>query len=494
MQQPRQLGTGAFAGRRPELPESSAAGPCPDDAQPRRALLVTFCRPPRFAEQTGGSPCPGVPASAPIRVLPAASATFSVLLAVLFLLAGGCARKEAPETESVAPVEVAIAAQESIRRVVEADAVLYPIDQASVTPKISAPVRRFLVNRGDHVRAGQLLAVLENRDLVAAENAAQSQVDQAEANLRATESATVPEAITKAQTDVASDQEQMDAARRVLESRQKLFQDGALARRSVDDAAVVYAQAKAQWETAREHLRAFEAVGKAEQIKAAQAQVASSQAQYRSAAAQVAYSEITSPIAGVIADRPLYAGEMAAPGNPLLTVMDTSRVVARGNVPQAMTASIKIGNAAMVRLAGAQTEVPARVTVVSPATDPASTTVQVWAELANPGERLKPGANVRLRIVTETIPRALVIPATAILPGEEGGSAVLVVSADSTVRQKKIETGARDGPMVQILSGVSPGERVVTAGGVGLDDNSKVRIVQPAKDDTGDAGGKGDAK
>jgi len=416
-------------------------------------------------------------------------------LLILCWLASGCARKEAAEVESVAPVEVAAVAQDSIRRVVEADAVLYPIDQASVMPKISAPVQKFLVNRGDHVRAGQLLAVLENRDLVAAENAAKSQVDQAEANLRSTESATVPEAAMKAQTDVASCQEQLDASRRALESRQKLFQDGALARKSVDDAAVTYAQAKAQFETAREHLRAFESVGKQEQIKTAQAQVAAAQAQYRSAAAQVSYSQIASPIAGVIADRPLYAGEMAAPGGPLLTVMDTSRVVARANIPQALTATIRIGNTAAIRLSDGQTDVPARVTVVSPATDPASTTVQVWAEAANPGERLKPGASVRLSIVTETIPRATVIPATAILPGEEGGAAVLVVTADSTVHQKKIETGARDGDKVQILSGVSPGEQVVTAGGVGLDDNSKVRIVKPgAKDEAGETGGKGEKK
>ena len=102
---------------------------------------------------------------------------------------------------------------------------------------------------------------------------------------------------------------------------------------------------------------------------------------------------------------------------------------------------------------------------------------------------------MRLSIVTETIPRAVVIPAAAILPGEEGGAAVLVVSGDSTVHRKAIETGARDGDKVQVLSGVSAGEQVVTAGGVGLDDNSKVRIVKPgAKDEAGEAGGKGEQK
>jgi multidrug efflux pump subunit AcrA (membrane-fusion protein) len=412
------------------------------------------------------------------------SVRIAALLA-LCLLAAGCAKKEAAETASVAPVEVTAVAQDSIRQVVQADAVLFPIDQASVMPKIAAPVRRFLVNRGDRVRAGQLLAVLEDRDLVAAENAAKSQVDQAEANLRSTQSAAVPEAVMKAQTDVAAYQEQMDAARRARDGRQKLFGEGALARKSVDDAAVAYAQAKAQFETAREHLRDFESVGKQEQIKTAQAQVATAQAQRSAAAAQSSYAEIASPIAGVVADRPLYAGEMAAPGSPLLTVMDTSRVVARANIPQALAAGIAPGNAAIIRLTDGANEVPARVTVVSPATDPASTTVQIWAEAANPGDRLKPGASVHLRIVTGVIPHALVIPIAAILPGEEGGAAVWVVGADSTVHRKTIETGARDGGKVQILGGVAAGDRVVTAGGVGLDDNSKVRIVEPgAKDET----------
>jgi len=68
----------------------------------------------------------------------------------------------------VAPVQLAPVSREAIRRVVAADGVLYARDQAAVTPKISAPVEKFLVNRGDHVTQGQLLAVLESRDLAGA--------------------------------------------------------------------------------------------------------------------------------------------------------------------------------------------------------------------------------------------------------------------------------------------------------------------------------------
>ncbi len=410
----------------------------------------------------------------------------SWLICAAMVLACGCAKKEEAEAESVAPVQVAPVTQATIHRIVEADAVLYPVDQSAVMPKISAPVQKFYVNRGDHVKQGQLVATLENRDLVAAATAAKGQVDQAEANLRTTANATVPESVTKAVTDVQSAQQQMEAAEKLVESRQQLLKEGALARKLVDEAQVSYAQAKAQAESAQEHLRALQTVGKEEQVKTAKAQVESAQGQYRSAEAQVGYSEVRSPIAGVVADRPLYAGEMASSGSPLMTVVDISRVVARANVPQNQAAQVKVGDPATIKLTDASYEVTGRVTVVSPATDPATTTVQVWVQAENPGERLKPGAGVHVSIVVATIKNAVVVPSSAILPGEEGGTAVMSIAADNTTRRKKVEVGVREGDQVQLLSGVSPGERVITVGGVGLEDKAKVRIVQAGEKDEGE--------
>src|SRR5205823_4008925 len=155
-----------------------------------------------------------------------------------------------------------------------------------------------------HVREGQLVAVLENRDLVANATANKGQVYQAQANLQNTERATIPESLVKAKSDAQSAQEAADAARKVLESRQRLLQEGALARKLVDDAAVAYAAARAQLQTAEEHLRTLESAGTQAQMAMARGQVETAQGQYRSAEAQVAYSEIHSPGAGVVADRP----------------------------------------------------------------------------------------------------------------------------------------------------------------------------------------------
>lgn len=403
-------------------------------------------------------------------------------LAALVCLAA-CSKKEEEKPEPIAPVQVAPVGTADIQKLVDADAVLYPVNQADIIPKITAPIAKFNVNRGDHVRANQVVATLENRDLVAAANAAKAQTEQADANLRATSGANVPDQVMKAQTDVNAAKEQLDAAQKVFESRKNLLAQGALARKLVDDQQVAVAQAQAQYESAQEHLRALQSVGKEEQVKGAQAQVDAAKAQYQSAEAQVSYSEVKSPISGVVADRPLYAGGVAQPGTPLLTIMDISSVVARANVPQNQAMSVKVGQAASIKLSDGSLEIPAKVAVVSPATDPSSTTVQVWVQAANPGERLKPGASVHVTIVTAVLKGVTVVPTSAILPGEEGGTVVDTIGADNTIHQKKVEVGVREPDKVQILSGVSPGDQIVVVGGLGLDDNAKVKIVKPGEEE-----------
>src|SRR5881227_1201017 len=101
------------------------------------------------------------------------------------------------------------------------------------------------------------------------------------------------------------------------------------------------------------------------------------------AEAQLSYSEIRSPIAGVITDRPLYPGEMASTSAPLLTVMDISSVIAKIHVPQADALLLRKGDKAVIEVSGLE-KFPATVMLVSPALDPNSTTVEVWVQAKNP--------------------------------------------------------------------------------------------------------------
>jgi multidrug efflux pump subunit AcrA (membrane-fusion protein) len=408
------------------------------------------------------------------------------LLLIPLLLLASCSKKEEKEAEAPAPVQVTAVTQDTIRRIVAGDGMLFPRDQAAVTPKIASPVQRFLVQRGDHVKQGQLLAVLESRDLTAGAAESRALLSQTEANLRSTTSAQVPEAIVKAQTDVDTAQQTEDAAKKLLDNREKLFQQGALARKLVDDAQVAYAQAHGALLSSQEHLHALQSVGKQEQIKTATSQVDAARSHLQSSQAQVSYSQIVSPISGVVADRPLYAGEMATPGSPLVTVMDISKVIARANVPQNQSASVKVGQPATITQVDSNQTVEGKVTVVSPATDPNSTTIQVWVQADNPGEQLKPGTSVHVAIMTEVIKATPVVPIAAILPGEEGGTACLVISADNIAHRRPVKLGVREGDKVQILNGVRPGEEVVIVGGIGLDDKAKVKVIDTSVKEAAD--------
>jgi HlyD family secretion protein len=409
---------------------------------------------------------------------------------VAFLVLTACSAPKEKEAEPVVPVQLIKVGTDSIQRVVIADAVLFPKTQASIMPKISAPVRTFNVNRGDHVKKGQVVAILENRDLEAAAADTKGTYEQAQAQFANVSGATVPEDVTKAQQDAQAAQQALEAAKRVYESRLELLKQGAIARKLVDDANVAYVQAQSQNNVAQEHLKSITNVTRQQDINSAKGQLDSAAGKYQGAQAQLSYSEVRSPIAGVVADRAVYPGEMATAGTPLLIVMDISSVIARANVPVAQASFLKIGNPATITQTDSDIQVQGKITVISPAVDPATTTVQVWVEAKNTGERLRAGVTAKITAVAQTIADTIVIPQAAVLPSQEGNTVVMVVGSDMVAHERKVETGVKQGDKVQILSGLKPDEQIVSQGGLGLQDGAKVRV------DTGkgEAAGKDDKK
>ena len=177
---------------------------------------------------------------------------------------------------------------------------------------------------------------------------------------------------------------------------------------------------------------------------------------------------------------------MAAAGTPMLTVMDMSKVVARVNMAQDQAKNVKVGNEATITPTDGGELVTGRVTIVSPASDANSTTVQVWVQADNPGERLHAGQAVHVSIVAATLEGATLIPAPAILPNAEGETIVLVVDDQNVAHEKVVQIGVREPEMVQIVAGVDVGQKVITQGGLGLEDKTKVRIMKPGEKAAGE--------
>jgi multidrug efflux pump subunit AcrA (membrane-fusion protein) len=404
------------------------------------------------------------------------------------LWVAGCGKgekKAAAEEEAPTPVQVEEARRGPIDHVVMADAVLYPVNQANVTAKISAPVKRVLVNRGDHVKAGQLVAELESRDLAASVGESKGLLEQAQANYSTTTGATVVDDKVKAQADVSSAQQALEAAKKVYDSRVDLVKQGALAQKLADDAKVALVQAQSTFDTAQRHLQTLNQVGQREQIRAAQAQVDAAKAHLENSSAQLSYAEIRSPISGIVSDRPVYPGEMPASGTALLSIVDVSQLVARANIPVKDAAAIKVGRPATIL--SADGDIAGKVTVVSPAVDPSTTTVEVWVQAANPGEKLKPGGTVHLSIKAETLQDVVIVPSAALLNSDTGTDKVMVAGTDGKAHERIINVGVKQGENVQIVSGVQEGEKVIVSGGLGLEDKAKIRVLaKPTEPDPAD--------
>jgi multidrug efflux pump subunit AcrA (membrane-fusion protein) len=411
-----------------------------------------------------------------------------LLLLFLLVLAAGCGEKKEQEVAPVVTVDVAPVLLSNIQRTIRADGLLYPKQPAAIVPKITAPVKRIYVQRGAHVRAGQLLVELENQDLAGSATESRAALAQAEATFETTTKATVPEELQKAELDAKAADDAVAAQQALFDNRQRLYREGAIAQKDVNDAQVALSQARTQAETARKHLEDLRSFANDQTLKAAAAQRDAARGHNESAQAQLSYSRITSPIDGVVTDLPFYPGETPPAGMPVVTVMDVSRVIARTHVSQSEASEMTVGDDARL-IGGNGVPIPAKVTQLSPALDAAGSTVEVWVEADNRDGKLRPGSSIRVEMIARTVSNTLVIPQKAVMTSSQGATFAVLIDKDNKPHLRKIAVGIRDAGRAQITDGLSSGDRVATTGAYELFrldpdvlEKTKVQIA-PAKEE-----------
>ena len=174
----------------------------------------------------------------------------ALLLSFAALIPVGCSK-----TEEAAPTEVKVQAAHpergDISEQISADATLAPLAQAAISPKVTAPVKKFYVQRGSRVRAGELLATLENQDLQAAALDNKGAYSAAQGTYDIATGATVPEDTVKAELDLTQATANLNLAQSIVDSRAQLFAEGAIPGRDLDTAKAALVQAKAAHEIAQ---------------------------------------------------------------------------------------------------------------------------------------------------------------------------------------------------------------------------------------------------
>jgi multidrug efflux pump subunit AcrA (membrane-fusion protein) len=415
----------------------------------------------------------------------------SLLIGVAALLSG-CSTTE-KEPEPIVTVQVTPAKRSPIALTVSAEAVVSPLQQAVLTPKISSTISKFYVQRGSRVKQGQLLALLENADLAGAAEQSKGEFEQAEAGYATTTGASLPQQIQKAELDAATAKFAFDAQQKVYDARKDLFNQGAIPRRDLDSAEVALAQARSQNEQAQKQRADLLRLGKEQALKSATGQLSAAEGKYLNARAQLSYSEIRSPIDGVVTDRPLFQGELATANQPILTVMNISKLIAKVHIPQSEAVLLKVDDPAELQLGGVEQPIKGRVMLVSPALDPSSTTIEVWIEALKPGQELKPGMNVEVAVVAKSVEKALVVPASAVYKTPEGDEYVLLAGSDNKAHLAKVKIGIRNKELAEIASGIKENDSVITAGGYALPDGTQIKIeAAPATGGEKESVGQGD--
>ena len=434
------------------------------------------------------------------KLLPAISRATVVLALVStlgLLTASGCKKDSGDENATVAAqvnVQAEKPEQGPIAEVIKADAVLAPVAQAAVSPKITAPVREFYVQRGSHVKAGQLLATLENRDLSAAALDNKGAYQAAEAAYATQTKAQVPEEYQKAELDVAQAKANLDLSQSIVNARKQLFAEGAIPGRDLDTAVAQLVQSQAAFDTATKHLQSLQNVSHDAALKQAQGQLTSAEGKFKGAEAMVSYSQISSPINGVVTDRPLFAGETAASGTTLITVMDTSVLIAKIHIAQIVAQRMKVGDEANIAVPSVADPVPAKISLISPALDPGSTTVEVWLRIDNQAGTYKVGTPVQASIKGRSVASAMKIPAAAVLTAQDGTTSVMVIGSDGAAHRKPVALGIGDGTDVQVVQGLSSADLVISSGAYGLEEGTKVKVGAAEDEEKPAAGKDGESK
>lgn len=406
-----------------------------------------------------------------------------VSLALLLPIAGlcfcavfGCKAKDLDEKVDRARTVQAVHPHiGSISETMTGEGVLTPVAQAMVMAQVAKPIRTFSVQRGSRVRAGDVIAVLESDELEAAAIEARGEFAAAQGAYDKAVNSTLPTEQHAAELEVAEAKRQWDIAKESLQNVQRMSAQGVTSPRAMEAANVGESRARKAYADAADHYENVIHAGKDATIETAKGQLEAARGKKLAAETELNYAQIRSPIDGFIADRPLSPGDMTAAGTPIATVVDTSSLNAKLHLGQAQAQRLSVGSSAHLFVPGIDAPVPATVSLVSPALDPGSTTVEVWLRVKNREGVLKPGTPVRGELLGRVVSAAMLIPTVAVHRSSTNpATTVLLAGSDGAAHQRQVQIGLQTPDWTQVTSGLNVDDLVIASGGEGITDGSKV--------------------
>jgi len=330
------------------------------------------------------------------------------------------------------------------------------------------------------VQAGEVIAVLESRDLQAQRAEAVAALNEARANEQSVVTGTIPKTNAEDQKALADARAKVNNARATYERRRALFERGGISQKDLEasqlDLTTAQDELRLQEQTVALRTRSLNPNDRT----LAAARTAQAQQRVATLDAQLSYATIRSPITGIVTDQFQYEGEFAAAGGKLVTIADSSTVIVKAPFADTAVAELKTGDPATVLPTDSSTEeMHGQITLLSRSSDATNRTVEVWVTLGNSNGQLRPNGAAQVTVFANSKNDAIVLPASAVTLEASNATegTVMVVDEQNVAHETKVVTGIRTADKVEIVEGLKGGETVVVEGNYALPDGTKVEIA-----------------
>jgi HlyD family secretion protein len=378
------------------------------------------------------------------------------------------------------PVALAFAERRPIAGTVTYTGSVAAFNEEDIYPRVTGRIVEMPVYPGDAVRAGQVVARLDDAELSSRLREAEAMLATAEANRAQVDAelGAARQAIVQMERELAMVEAELAYARAVARRSERLVQTGAISRQEYESDASMAAALEAKREAARaklEQMRAMEgAAGK--KLEAADSMREQSRAAARTAKVVRDYVVIEAPSAGYVVKRLVAPGVLVQPGMAILKMAQIDRVRLQANVGEKDLAAIRVGSPVTVTPVGAnQPPLTVAVTSVFPFVDQGPRTAVVEAIAANSPRRFLPGQYVLMEFSTGHRPDAVTVPRSAV--ARMGGASTVWVVTGDRAEPRTVVTGLEGPDRVEIVRGLAAGERVVVRGREGLYTGARVADV-----------------
>src|SRR5438128_5857075 len=314
------------------------------------------------------------------------------------------------EVTPVVSVKVAKAEKGAIATEVVAVGTIWPREKADVSAKVSAQIRKMALLKNKFVRAGEVIAVLESRDLQAQRAEAVAALNQARAEERSLVTGTIPKTNAEDQKALMDAREKVNNARALPERRHRLFEQGGISQKDLEasqlDLTTAEDELRLQQQTVALRARSLNPNDRA----LAAAKTAEAQQHLATLDAQLSYATIRSPISGIVTDQYQYEGEFASPGGKLVTIADTTSVIVKAPFADTVASQLKVGDSvSVIPTDTSAEEMKGQVTLLSRSSDPTNRTVEVWVTLANGNGQLRANGAAQVKVFANSKSDAIIV-------------------------------------------------------------------------------------